>query len=220
MALPKFKKRRHPAQQLLEELLRFCPFAYNHADSLRTDQNGPKWPPWCYLPSNLASSFLPPGFTGEASACLLTWGMCKGIYSFPPDLLRSITDKAGGNVGCPVPNSLPEWAVYIETPGLSHGPEQVRGFFACLDFDAGTNDKTVILLLDSTAGLLTHRFLESSAVPSDLAPFVALLGYLCSNQNAISGKHGQPGNPAPVRTRDGWQLFPFPGLGTWKAWGL
>lgn len=51
-----------------------------------------------------------------------------------------------------------------------------------------------------------------------LTPLVSLVLYLCTEAADITGKHGAPGNPQPIRTRrNGMRLFAADGMRTWDV---
>lgn len=49
-----------------------------------------------------------------------TWSKTQGIYRFDPDVYAALMDAPfDGDIPCSVLRALPEWCVYIETPGLT-----------------------------------------------------------------------------------------------------
>ena len=64
------------------------------------------------------------------------WRAGKGVFRFDPELYRELTNQP--LVG-DLPNELffrlPEWAVYIETPGMKLNGTEIDGFIAHLDYD-------------------------------------------------------------------------------------
>lgn len=64
-----------------------------------------------------------------------TWRYSQEIYRFDPALLTALQDTpVTGDLPSQVLLRLPEWAVYIETPGFAFYGHPVEGFYASLDF--------------------------------------------------------------------------------------
>jgi hypothetical protein len=71
-----------------------------------------------------------------AVGALAAWRVTKGIYRFDPDVYQEIIDTpVTGDIPHEILFELPEWCVYIETPGMMAEQEQkVVGFFAHLEY--------------------------------------------------------------------------------------
>lgn len=133
------------------------------------------WQPWCFLPINVASGLLihisdgAYDSVGQAevmlhrdtrmAAALAAWRMTKGVYSFDPTVLRSLFEsdvKDGLPEECFL--RMPEWCVYIPTPGIDYMPGlPMHGFFAFVDdhFAAGSEfppELNFQILLDPRRG--------------------------------------------------------------------
>ena len=152
--------------RLLRELGRAVPGIWKQAGYFRSLKGTelPDWPDWCYLPlaagcaissgcSPLAANYtvnktiLSPG----AITALATWRVSQGYYRYDPDLYRAlITQPLDGDLPCEALLRLPEWCVYIETPGVSFADNQIDGFFAHLESDANDGRVELRLLLAST----------------------------------------------------------------------
>ena len=69
-------------------------------------------------------------------ASMYIWRMGKGVYRFAPELYDALVSQP---FTADIPNDclfrLPEWAVYIETPGIFIGSQAVDGFIAHLDYN-------------------------------------------------------------------------------------
>ena len=74
-------------------------------------------------------------------ASMYIWRMGKGVYRFAPELYDALISQP---FTADIPNEclfrLPEWAVYIETPGISIGNQAVDGFIAHLDYNIYSGD--------------------------------------------------------------------------------
>jgi len=123
------------------------------------------WPGWCYCP--LAGAYavvsggrntpIPPDVAPDIAAvgALSAWRATQGVYRFDPTLLDELweTDLAG-EIPVEVLQRLPEWCVYIPTPGRQMSGMAIDGFFAHLEYDANDSRMELRLLLDSPAGLV------------------------------------------------------------------
>jgi hypothetical protein len=76
---------------------------------------------------------------------LATWRLGKGIYRFDPDLQAEIMrTPVTGQIPTDVLKRLPEWCVYVETPGFSSADGlDIKGFFANISRENG-QDRLVI----------------------------------------------------------------------------
>lgn len=222
---------------------RRSPTIWTVLDDLR---QGRKWPDWCYLPVGLVADGVRRVY-GDAQntavmattlATLAAWRMTQGIYRIDPAVYPALLDTPiDGDVPVHALTQMPEWCVYIESPGIGGG---VHGAWAMLDSVVGHEMRLWYLLdvdptpipapvdltgesIQSSLARLTagHAAIERSlllpGIADVLGRLTSLLLYICSDAD-ISGKHGQPGNPVPVRTRrDGWKLFAAQGPRTWDV---
>jgi len=153
----------------LEHYARLYSDAWKDVDSMRADRGKdlPWWPEWCFLP--LAGSYSIVSAEAERQGvistrtltagplvndvgilgALVAWRVTQGVYRFDPDVFRSVVDTpVTGDIPHEVFFNLPEWCVYIETPGLTHLGEPMHGFFAHLEYDVNDNRKELRLVLD------------------------------------------------------------------------
>ena len=64
------------------------------------------------------------------------WRCSKGIYRFAPEIYSTLIHQPlTGNLPQERLYRMPEWAVYIETPGLSYERIPMEGFIAHLDYN-------------------------------------------------------------------------------------
>lgn len=97
-------------------------------------------------------------------AALGPWRYSQGIYRFDKDVLASIAETVpNGEMPTEVLYRLPEWSVYIETPGLFWMGSVLHGFWAHLEFDVNTQRHELRLLLDTEDVLI--------GVPMHLGPW-------------------------------------------------
>ncbi len=153
----------------LEYYSRLYPDAWKHVDSMRADRGKalPFWPEWCFLP--LAGTYSIVSAEAERQGvipnrvlsagplvndvgilgALAAWRVTQGVYRFDLDVFRSVIDTpVNGDIPHDVFFNLPEWCVYIETPGLTHLGVPMYGFFAHLEYDANTTRKELRLVMD------------------------------------------------------------------------
>ena len=170
MNSPQFQKKPCRPRDSLAVIGRQYPEAWKQADMFRADrgQNGiPHWPDWCYLPlsawyaivSGGGSARLGLEMVGDVArlGALGAWRATQGIYRFDPDLYAAIVDTpVAGDIPHDVLYRLPEWCVYVETPGASAEAAggEIFGFYAHLEHDTNTGRPELRLLLDCVAGMV------------------------------------------------------------------
>ncbi len=144
------------------------PRAWNQIAQFRADRGKdlPDWPDYVYAP--MAAWYA--AVSAEAGVARLpldrvldvgllsalgAWRMTKGLYRFDPDLLEALWDTpVTGDVPVEVLHRLPEWCVYIETPGRTWQNVPLHGFWAHLEEDANDRREELRLLLDTDQGLI------------------------------------------------------------------
>ncbi len=98
-------------------------------------------------------SILTVGDVGRLSA-LAAWRPTQGIYRFDNSLFSALINTSiTGDLPSDVLHRLPEWCVYVETPGLEWVNSPLYGFFAHLEWDVKTGREELRLLLDSENAL-------------------------------------------------------------------
>lgn len=170
IAMSQMQKKTHRACEALSAAAAAYPEAWKKAELFRSinGQPGkPGWQDWCYLPlggwyaivararhggkeiNNLASLL-----DVSRLAALGAWRMTQGIYRFQPALLAALSQAPAAldalEVPCAALFTLPEWGVYLETPGLEEG---LHGVWAHLEHDANNGALELRLLLDEETGL-------------------------------------------------------------------
>lgn len=225
------------------------PHAWQRAEEMREERglSLPKWPEWCYLPlsgwyaivsAHHQAERLDLTLIGHVArlGALGIWRLTQGIYKFDSTLYEAIkSTPLTGDLPCSVLYHLPEWCVYIETPGMKFGADILYGFFAHLEWDANTGRHELRLLLDMEEQLtgfpihigewtLTEAIERISAeairqggpdslknffpdiIVRIMGPLISLLLYLCSEAAEI-GAGVSPRNPNPKKTKKGWRIF-------------
>jgi len=142
------------------------PGAWKYADECRADRGDglPDWPNWCYLPlaaayaivSGGGSNRVPLNQAGDVGrlGALMAWRVTQGVYRFDSALFdRLIETPISGDIPHEILYRLPEWCVYVETPGLRYRDSALYGVFAHLEFDINHKRAELRLLLDSEIAL-------------------------------------------------------------------
>lgn len=256
----------HPAREYMLALGRELPGFWRACDEVRKASSSPE----CYLADSdggkafVEATYASHGDTGVESlrklnaldasrlvtpcTTLATWRMTQGIYRIDPAVYSALIETPiTGEIPSDVLLRLPEWCIYVETPGLhiqrrDGGTTDLRGVFARIDVDENSQRNLVICLdvpaakgleaqalalvpgqslHESVLGAMAEWYTPAAgaveSVTRYLTPIINLLLYICSTGD-VSGKRGTPGNPAPVRTRrDGLRLFPADGPRTWDV---
>ena len=109
----------------------------------------PDWPDWCFLPMVAVYAIvgkeanvdrLPPHLVPDVArlAALCTWRNTRGVYRFDPGVRDAVVSAGvGEDADWGLLCALPDWCVYIETPGQSWGGMPLHGFFAHMEWVTG-----------------------------------------------------------------------------------
>ena len=191
------------------------PDVWNQYDTFRQGRGkdgSPGWPEWCYCPATACTvaSESAPDIIARLGA-LAAWRLSQGVYQFNPALYASIITSPVENLPIEAWYRLPEWCIYVETPGLSWERDPLAGFFAHLEYNTNTERAELKFLLDvdSEQGpVLVGKSLYLDEIILDvspsLKPLLNLVLYLC---NADPGENA-PRRPLPKKTARGWKMFP------------
>lgn len=141
---------------LQREVERRYPKVWDVVANIRKDRGNIKgmiqeWADWCYLPlavwyvisENLTEKqdSNVPWSKANLIAAVGTWRLGKGIYRFDPDLYTELIDTPiTDDMPVEMFFRLPEYCIYIETPGITYRNKAIYGFFTFLD-DNKNNDK-------------------------------------------------------------------------------
>lgn len=148
--------------QHLHTASRLYPQAWGQVEDFRASRglHGiPRWPDWCFMPmagwhaivsaDNGGSMTLARANDIAQLAAIGTWRYSQGVYRFSPEMLQALADSpVNGNLPSEVLYRLPEWCVYVETPGMSWWDDVLSGFWAHLEWDVNTQRSELRLLLD------------------------------------------------------------------------
>lgn len=146
-----------PPMLLLRKYSQAFPRAWRQIAEMR-EQRGkslPWWPDWCYAPIAASLAVITEGaprigpaeiermkeYFPAVMAALAAWRITKGVYRFDDTLRQEIAGMPlEGDLPAEIFYSLPEWCIYVETPGMTlpylrHDINGVEGFFAHLEYD-------------------------------------------------------------------------------------
>lgn len=144
---------------------RAYPNVWGWAEDLRGRQSeiGVSIAPWCYMPvsawmaivsarhGEMTPETAPTLITdATALAALAGWRYTQGIYRFNSEIYRALLDTSqSGDMPSNVLIRLPEWCVYIETPGGIPGAfDGICGMFIHLDHGDDTDACDFRVVLD------------------------------------------------------------------------
>jgi len=148
------------------------------------------WPDWCWCPlagahailtsveavkkgqeigadpEKVDPRFLSPRVGTGSLGALGAWRATQGIYQIDPDLYEELLNTpVTGDIPVEVLRRLPEWCVYVETPGFClkgsgriEDRIELAGFFAHLEYDVNTAREELRFSLDQV-GVPDHRAL-------------------------------------------------------------
>jgi hypothetical protein len=145
--------------RMLGTFARLYPDAWRLEDEFRADRRRlGDWPDWCFLPLAGAVAIVsrgrttPPGgsvpHVGILGA-LAAWRVTQGIYRFDPTVLDALwATPVTGDIPTAVLFHLPEWCVYVPTPGRAWHGGVLHGFFAHLEHDVNDRRAELRLVLD------------------------------------------------------------------------
>ena len=156
--------------QALHALTRDYPRMGRILDDFLSNREGlPDWPPYVLMPMGgwyaIASSHLAGGQllgvdqASEVSrlAAIGAWRYSQGIYRIAPELLQALLDSPlEGTIPTDVLHCLPEWCLYIETPGMIWHGEALYGFWVHLEHDANDGHEELRLFLDAEGGFQAY----------------------------------------------------------------
>ena len=113
----------------------------------------PEWPHYVYVPLAAAEAVAKQYSVGPTwiarLGALAAWRVTQGVYRFHPEVYRAVIDTPiTGAIPCELLRRLPEWCVYVETPGWAPDGCSVHGFFAHIEWDANTGHEELRLLVD------------------------------------------------------------------------
>jgi len=168
--------------QHLRQVMAICPTLsdlVNTAMNIREEMPDSEWPRWCFIPEDVWNTMchtvhLDTRVSNEIMT-IGTWRYGQGIYTFEPELLEALAESEI-NDKLPVEffYRLPEWCIYIPTPGLKYCDLNLYGFYAHLSF-ALLGDRQVPILriaTDTPRGLGREFFPLAPRTMADVIDFI------------------------------------------------
>lgn len=126
--MPLIEAARRP-RQVLEEVGRQYPGIWSVLETRADARNNPNLPPWCWVPAYVVTQqLIDAGSTREQAASLSSaltglagWRLTQGVYAFDPALYDAVIHTPmNRDVPADPLYRLPQWCVYIATPGLAY----------------------------------------------------------------------------------------------------
>lgn len=157
----------------LRATMRLYPSTGRMVDEFRADKGKglPDWPAWCFVPMAgwyalasqdnytqlLHGQRLPLHLIPDVGklAAIGSWRYSQGVYRLDADLQRALGETLiVGDIPCEVLYRLPEWCVYVETPGREWLGSPLYGYWCHLEYDINTHRSELRLLLDTETDLV------------------------------------------------------------------
>lgn len=148
------------------------PNIWRDIDALRANRGKdgvPWWPDWCFVPISVIYPVIAKIHPNKDQinvhafkemyddistlAIMAAWRVTQGIYRFDRDIYEDVINTSiAGKIPVDVLKNIPEWAVYIETPGLVFFDNSLAGFFAALNYDIDSQREEILLVFDCIDG--------------------------------------------------------------------
>jgi len=155
-------------REVLATIGRAYPQLWPAVDRLRAMRadDFPEWPCWCFLPMQGAYAILSGGGDRRVPldrvhhvgivAALAAWRVTQGVYRFDPAVAEAVAaTPLDGDLPTDLLYRLPEWCVYIETPGRTWEGRSLHGFWAHVEWEEGdgANELRLVLTLTGSASV-------------------------------------------------------------------
>ena len=151
-----------PPERQLALIARELPTLWKDIDACRAARLR-SWPGWCFLPRDELAAIVEPKFPTivhddqrmkqhaflKRTTILTPWRVSRNIYRFDPDIYQAlISTPIRGPLPVDLFFQLPEWAVYIETPGRDtyYGCTS-EGFVASLNYSSRDEGEVMLSFL-------------------------------------------------------------------------
>jgi len=138
----------HHFQKLFNLYSESLPNIWNWVDSIRTSHKD-EYEDFIFIPSGFLAGYFLENIQKNAPelkpkpeaiehllllAPIAAWRTTQGIYQFDEDILEETWNTSiQGNIPVEILFKLPEWCIYIPTPGKLHNGRELLGFFAYMD---------------------------------------------------------------------------------------
>lgn len=176
----------HPANLLLNHSVKnnryfdglnaFVTTCYLKNTDFKQKNQSPLWHPACFIPYQYFFDFNLKRIEEKAKSkitmtdeikqhltehslllqVLATWRYSGGIYKFDPDIYDYLINSETELILPNILTNLPEWSMFIETPGMTFQNNSITGFFAHFD-DSGDRLYLKISLLTDNKDNLSNK---------------------------------------------------------------
>ena len=234
----------------IESLSRDYPGIWKEIDELRSKNTEALkyWPDTCFIPQAIIDLVL---FSGPESlslpfgaikenweisriCALAAWRTTQGIYRFDVDVIEPLMKTPlGDKIPMDLLMRMPEWCIYVETPGLIVLGERIYGAWVRLDAMLTGEPTDLHLWVDcetpfpiqmelGSGGIeecINRRMRvvgTSSLIPANLQreicgqimlevvrAVIPLVLYICTQADDLGNGMNKPGNPVPKRVKGG-----------------
>jgi hypothetical protein len=149
-------------RQTMDCYTRTYPGVWKQFESLRANARAHgNWPIWCFVPLGLVEETICRRLPLHAAeqykhapvlGALAAWRWTQGIYRFDPSTFDALWNTPiTGEIPMEVLYCLPEWCVFIPTPGKIWLGSRLNGFFAHLDYNRKMQQVELRLMLNVLA---------------------------------------------------------------------
>lgn len=173
-----------PPERQLAFIAKRFPTLWRELDACRAERSR-SWPDWCFFPKSELETILAPYlptrknddqaieiyYLIRLATVLIPWRVSRNVYRFDPDIYQALSKTSlKGKLPVELLMKLPEWTVYIETPGILHpSGVEIQGVAASLNY-SWEND-IVLFLVPFASG---KRFLRGIILREDFTIEAAL----------------------------------------------
>lgn len=185
----------------LSSISRRFPKAWTQIDELRgaKGKSLPDWSDWCFMPiagtlvvvQNHGIPLGPEIATWPAKlAALGAWRYTKGIYHFDPVVFEALWDTPLEKIPSEILFQIPEWCLYLATPGRMFLEKPLFGVFVHLEHDANTGRPELRFLFDVDTD--TKPFLVPGQLHLNYATLDESIEAAARNTRQNGIQHGVP----------------------------
>jgi len=149
--------------RFLHKANKFFPYDWKKVDAelIARKASFPDFPKWCFLPLDSWSEIYsdgidlgfidaPPLYINVAPfAAIATWRYSQGVYRIDEDVFSPMgKSRIGKRLNAEDLLRLPEFCIYIETPGMTWEGKQLFGYWTFLDWDDEAKITKMHIVLD------------------------------------------------------------------------
>lgn len=152
----------HSAKLLLDDFSSKYIDVWKTVDFLRAKKgvDGFEWPEWCFMPNstyvhiiksyNFDLTTIQEIENGLMLSVFSKWRVGQGVYRFDPTLYDSlIKTNLDGDIPSEILLKIPQWCLYIETPGHKLDTHEIRGCFVHLEYNVHSKTTELHFMFDA-----------------------------------------------------------------------